>query len=103
MHLLCLQQIALDRCKFLTMILFSNNLFVADLWNESQASMKKSKKRGSMGISVGAGGDFGGDRRRKPVSVSGPYIVYMLKDMDIIDDWTAIKKVQSMIDDFGYL
>ena len=24
---------------------------------------------------------------------SGPYIVYMLKDMDIIEDWTAIKKV----------
>ena len=71
-------------------------LYFTDLWNESQASMKKSKKRGSMGISVGAGGDFGSDRRRKPVTVSGPYIVYMLKDIDIIDDWTAIKKVKSI-------
>lgn len=26
------------------------------------------------------------------MTVSGPYIVYMLKDMEIIEDWTAIKK-----------
>lgn len=28
------------------------------------------------------------------VSVSGPFIVYMLRDIDILEDWTAIKKVQ---------
>lgn len=54
----------------------------SDLWNESQ-SQKKNKKRTD---------PFNPDRRRKPVTVSGPYIVYMLKDGDIIDDWTAIKK-----------
>ncbi len=32
------------------------------------------------------------DRRKKPVTVSGPYIVYMLREADIIDDWTMIKK-----------
>jgi breast cancer metastasis-suppressor 1-like protein len=32
------------------------------------------------------------DRRKKPVTVSGPYIVYMLREADIIDDWTLIKK-----------
>jgi breast cancer metastasis-suppressor 1-like protein len=32
------------------------------------------------------------DRRKKPVTVTGPYIVYMLRDADIIDDWTMIKK-----------
>ena len=32
------------------------------------------------------------DRRKKPVTVSGPYIAYMLHEADIIDDWTIIKK-----------
>nr|CAB3226250.1 breast cancer metastasis-suppressor 1-like protein-A [Phallusia mammillata] len=35
-------------------------------------------------------------RRKKPVTVTGPYIVYMLKDADIVDDWTAIKMALSM-------
>lgn len=35
---------------------------------------------------------FDSDRRKKPVTVSGPYIVYMLREADIIDDWTLIKK-----------
>ena len=32
------------------------------------------------------------DRRKKPVTVTGPYIVYMLSEPNIIDDWTTIKK-----------
>jgi len=32
------------------------------------------------------------DRRKKPVTVTGPYIVYMLHESEIIDDWTQIKK-----------
>ena len=32
------------------------------------------------------------DRRRKPVTVSGPFIVYMLAESDILEDWTNIKK-----------
>ncbi|XP_053392312.1 breast cancer metastasis-suppressor 1-like protein-A [Mercenaria mercenaria] len=54
----------------------------SDLWNESQ-SQKKNKRKTD---------PFNPDRRRKPVTVTGPYLVYMLKDVDIIDDWTAIKK-----------
>ena len=30
------------------------------------------------------------DRRRKPVTVSGPFIVYMLAESDILEDWTNI-------------
>ncbi len=59
----------------------------SDLWHESQ-NQRKNRRKGAS-----SGGLFSPDRRRKPVSVSGPYIVYMLKDMDIIEDWTAIKKV----------
>lgn len=34
--------------------------------------------------------------RRKPLTVSGPYVVYMLSDEDILEDWTAIKKALSV-------
>ncbi|KAL3873449.1 hypothetical protein ACJMK2_036565 [Sinanodonta woodiana] len=54
----------------------------SDLWNETHL-LKKNKKKSD---------PFNSDRRRKPVTVSGPYIVYMLKDVEIIEDWTAIKK-----------
>ncbi|KAK3597393.1 hypothetical protein CHS0354_040118 [Potamilus streckersoni] len=54
----------------------------SDLWNETHL-LKKNKKKSD---------PFNPDRRRKPVTVSGPYIVYMLKDAEIIEDWTAIKK-----------
>ena len=30
--------------------------------------------------------------RKKPVTVSGPHIVYMLTDSEILHDWTIIKK-----------
>lgn len=29
------------------------------------------------------------------ISVIGPFIVYMLRDIDILEDWTAIKKVKN--------
>ena len=77
--------LACDLCLF-----NKNNellIFVIDLWHESQKQRKNRKKGAS------TGGLFSPDRRRKPVSVTGPYIVYMLKDGDIIEDWTAIKKV----------
>lgn len=35
---------------------------------------------------------FNSDRRKKPVAVSGPYIVYMLTEGEVIEDWTTIKK-----------
>nr|XP_022331280.1 breast cancer metastasis-suppressor 1-like protein [Crassostrea virginica] len=54
----------------------------SDLWDETQ-TMSKSKKKIDGSSS---------ERRKKPLSVSGPYIVYMLKDVEIIEDWTAIKK-----------
>jgi breast cancer metastasis-suppressor 1-like protein len=36
--------------------------------------------------------DIFGEKKKKPVLVSGPYIVYMLHDVDIVEDWTIIKK-----------
>lgn len=30
--------------------------------------------------------------RRKAVTVSGPYIVYMLSQQDILEDWSLIRK-----------
>lgn len=37
-------------------------------------------------------------RKRKPATVTGPYIVYMLKETDIMDDWAAIKRAISIKD-----
>jgi len=54
--------------------------FSTDLWAQSA---KRSKKRKY---------DDNSDRRRKPVTVTGPFIVYMLQEADILEDWTAIKK-----------
>lgn len=33
-----------------------------------------------------------GPGRKKAITVSGPYIVYMLREEDILEDWTAIRK-----------
>ncbi|KAM9836329.1 breast cancer metastasis-suppressor 1 isoform 2-T3 [Aulostomus maculatus] len=35
------------------------------------------------------------DRKKKVALVSGPFIVYMLRDIDILEDWTAIKKARA--------
>ena len=32
------------------------------------------------------------DQRKKPVTVSGPFMVYMLDELEILDDWALIKK-----------
>uniref|UniRef100_UPI00358EAB2E breast cancer metastasis-suppressor 1-like protein isoform X2 n=1 Tax=Myxine glutinosa TaxID=7769 RepID=UPI00358EAB2E len=32
------------------------------------------------------------EKKKRPVTITGPYIVYMLKDMDILEDWAKIKK-----------
>ncbi|KAL2079501.1 hypothetical protein ACEWY4_025245 [Coilia grayii] len=37
------------------------------------------------------------ERKKKAMLVSGPYIVYMLQDIDILEDWTAIKKAKAAI------
>uniref|UniRef100_A0A670JGT2 BRMS1 transcriptional repressor and anoikis regulator n=1 Tax=Podarcis muralis TaxID=64176 RepID=A0A670JGT2_PODMU len=36
-------------------------------------------------------------KRKKAPLVSGPYIVYMLHEMDIMEDWTAIKKAKAAV------
>ena len=34
------------------------------------------------------------DRRKKPVTVTGPFIVYMLEESEIMEDWQVIKPAQ---------
>jgi len=60
-----------------------NNVdFSTGLWEQSAKRNNRKRKLDSNDP----------DRRRKPVTVTGPYIVYMLKEADILDDWTQIKK-----------
>ncbi|XP_076316413.1 breast cancer metastasis-suppressor 1-like protein [Tachypleus tridentatus] len=60
-----------------------NNIDItSDLWHE-QVNHKKNKKKTD---------PLNPDRRRKPVTVSGPYIIYMLHENEILEDWTTIRK-----------
>lgn len=54
----------------------------SDLWNE-QVNHKRNKRKTDP-HSLG--------KRKKPVTVTGPYIVYMLQENDILEDWTTIRK-----------
>uniref|UniRef100_A0A672JNY4 BRMS1 transcriptional repressor and anoikis regulator n=1 Tax=Salarias fasciatus TaxID=181472 RepID=A0A672JNY4_SALFA len=42
------------------------------------------------------------DEMRKCVCVTGPFIVYMLRDIDILEDWAAIKKVKNLSRNLTY-
>ena len=55
--------------------------FSSGLWEQSSG---RSRKRRADALDP--------DRRKKPVTVTGPFIVYMLQESEIIDDWQAIKK-----------
>ncbi|XP_032237215.2 breast cancer metastasis-suppressor 1-like protein-A isoform X2 [Nematostella vectensis] len=61
----------------------------ADLWLESHSTNKKQRKAAEAVMHP--------EKRRKPVTVSGPYIVYMLKEMDILEDWAAIRKAKGAL------
>ncbi|XP_056249918.1 breast cancer metastasis-suppressor 1-like protein-A [Seriola aureovittata] len=53
----------------------------SELWNDELSGRKK--RRDALSPDK---------KRRRPSVVSGPYIVYMLPDLDILEDWTAIRK-----------
>ncbi|XP_017775620.1 PREDICTED: breast cancer metastasis-suppressor 1-like protein [Nicrophorus vespilloides] len=68
--------------------------FYEDELNETIRKLEED--RHNVEINWGEGGEWcsrsRSRSRRKAVTVSGPYIVYMLKPQDIIDDWTTIRK-----------
>ncbi|KAI4903605.1 hypothetical protein NFI96_013576 [Prochilodus magdalenae] len=70
-----------------------------ELWNDELQSRKNKKKD-----------PFSPDKKKKPVVVSDilqtalelnppprPYIIYMLQDLDILEDWTAIRKAMATL------
>ncbi|XP_043099850.1 breast cancer metastasis-suppressor 1 isoform X3 [Puntigrus tetrazona] len=59
----------------------------SEWWND-EVRMKKCKRRSHL---------IRPDRKKKAALVSGPYIVYMLRDIDILEDWTAIKKAKAAL------
>uniref|UniRef100_A0A2K5S4Z4 Breast cancer metastasis-suppressor 1-like protein n=1 Tax=Cebus imitator TaxID=2715852 RepID=A0A2K5S4Z4_CEBIM len=54
------------------------------LWNDELQPRKKRKD------------PFSPDTK-KPVVVSGPYVVYKLQDLDILEDWTTIRKAMATL------
>ena len=66
-------------------------------WTKPTNSVKKSSRLGSRPAEP-----MDPDQRNKPVIVKGPYIVYMLHENEIVDDWAAIRKslvAQRKVDD----
>ena len=64
-----------------------NNVdFSTGLWEQTSSDLKAAKRNKLPADPMDP------DRRKKPVTVTGPYIVYLLRDADILDDWTLIKK-----------
>ncbi|XP_056318233.1 breast cancer metastasis-suppressor 1 isoform X2 [Danio aesculapii] len=59
----------------------------SEWWND-EVRMKKCKRRSHL---------IRSDRKKKAALVSGPYIVYMLRETDILEDWTAIKKAKAAL------
>lgn len=57
-------------------------------WWSDEVRAKKCKRRNHL---------LRPERKKKAVLVSGPYIVYMLRDIDILEDWTAIKKAKAAL------
>ncbi|XP_069065231.1 breast cancer metastasis-suppressor 1-like protein isoform X2 [Pleurodeles waltl] len=57
----------------------------SELWNDEIQSRKKRRD------------PFSPDKKKKPMVVSGPYIVYMLQDLDILEDWTSIRKAMATL------
>jgi breast cancer metastasis-suppressor 1-like protein len=60
--------------------------FTTGLWELNSSSNKSASARRRKADPMDP------DRRKKPVSVTGPYVVYMLHENEILDDWTHIKK-----------
>ena len=75
----------------------------SELWGESQFK-KKRRYTNSFAETGPLGRDQLNlpDRRRKPVSVSGPYVVYMLKEQDIMEDYNIIRKASKSPASFYY-
>ncbi|XP_026184603.1 breast cancer metastasis-suppressor 1 isoform X1 [Mastacembelus armatus] len=63
------------------------NIDLTSEWSDEMRS-KKCKKKNLLGRS---------ERKNKVALVSGPFIVYMLRDIDILEDWTAIKKAKAAL------
>jgi len=71
------------------------NSIDSEAWGETTPLKKKRRYNNSHLVDVGPLGRDQlhlPDRRRKPVSVSGPYVVYMLKEQDILEDYHFIRK-----------
>ncbi|XP_069772911.1 breast cancer metastasis-suppressor 1-like protein-A isoform X2 [Narcine bancroftii] len=58
----------------------------SELWNDELQSRKNKRKD-----------PFSPDKKKKPVVVSGPFVVYMLQDLDILEDWTTIRKAMATL------
>ncbi|XP_078057072.1 breast cancer metastasis-suppressor 1-like protein isoform X5 [Mustelus asterias] len=65
----------------------STEIGQTEWWNEEVRGKRNKKKCDT----------FKPEKKKKAATVSGPYIVYMLRDIDILEDWAAIKKAKVVV------
>ncbi|KAM6894791.1 breast cancer metastasis-suppressor 1 isoform 2-T2 [Lycodopsis pacificus] len=63
------------------------NIDITSEWSDEMRG-KKCKRKNLLS---------GSERKKKVALVSGPFIVYMLRDIDILEDWAAIKKAKAAL------
>ncbi|XP_029310831.1 breast cancer metastasis-suppressor 1 [Cottoperca gobio] len=63
------------------------NIDLSSEWSDEMKG-KKCKRKNVLARS---------ERKKKVALVSGPFIVYMLREIDILEDWTAIKKAKAAL------
>jgi breast cancer metastasis-suppressor 1-like protein len=92
--LLLKDQIRQDLEEKLRRLEEDRNSIDSEIWSEASAQKAKKKSRFVNALEAGPGRDQLSlpDRRKKPVSVSGPYVVYMLRDSEILEDYNLIKR-----------
>ncbi|KAM9301864.1 breast cancer metastasis-suppressor 1 [Gastrophryne carolinensis] len=61
---------------------------ISSEWWDEELRSKRNRKKWNPFLS---------EKKRRVPLVSGPYIVYMLRDLDILEDWTAIKKAKAAV------
>ncbi|KAM3918148.1 breast cancer metastasis-suppressor 1 isoform 1-T1 [Leptodactylus fuscus] len=61
---------------------------ISSEWWDEELRSKRSRRKWD---------PFRSEKKRRVPLVSGPYIVYMLRDLDILEDWTAIKKAKAAV------
>lgn len=58
----------------------------SDLWSDDSARKRRKRKSFEM---------FVPEKRKKPINVTGPFMIYMLKEFEVLEDITMLRKAKN--------